>query len=798
MVQNDTSIDTQPRSENGVTPDFDFLEPPAPDSFPFARRLDFTPVLEFWETLVGDDHGIEAESAADMRRQMESVDGLLGPIDDLEIVRRNMPIIGRLMSVVMPPGLWDISRIGAFVPFRYQPFLATPQFKALMLIEQGKIESPFGLDTETEERKIVLEGYLTVAARFYGLTFDFQDPMIATVSDPATGLNRHFRLDSDDRFIRPVLVGDLPRLSDEQIRELRENIADVELWRRRIPDGTFEIHGVGLVSAVDITDQEILSRIKHSLIEGDASTAIERFIEIQQRLRELLRRPDIVILDDKGDLILDILEDMSTSDTENVSSISGLYERHEESDPAGTIVDRALLSARIQVIEDLAAQQTPAAMERRVLAKGLRNLLVIPLIYDRQAIGTLNLASPNPSDLTVLTEIALREVTPLFAMALRRSREEMNNRIQAIIRERYTAIHPAIEWRFRRAANRMMLEESRGKSPEVEEIIFEDVYPLYSVSDVRGSSQQRNAAIRADLQEHLRLALEVVRSATASRPRLVFDNISFRIERAMKRLDDGIDSGDESVILDFLRREIEPWFDHLGEMSTEVTEEVIRYRTALDPELGIIYRRRKEFEQSVAAISRMISAYLEEEQAKAQAMFPHYFEKHQTDGVDFGMYVGASLVENDRFDLLYLKDLRLWQLLTMCGIARRSAAMKSSLGVPLDMTHLILVQDVPLSIRFRLDEKQFDVDGAYNVRYEIMKKRIDKALVKGTSERLTQPEKVAIVYSNAREAVEYGEYIEYLQSIGHLHSEVESLELETLQEVQGLRALRVRVNTDVE
>jgi hypothetical protein len=123
--------------------------------------------------------------------------------------------------------------------------------------------------------------------------------------------------------------------------------------------------------------------------------------------------------------------------------------------------------------------------------------------------------------------------------------------------------------------------------------------------------------------------------------------------------------------------------------------------------------------------------------------------------------------------------------------------MKSSLGVPLDMTHLILVQDVPLSIRFRLDEKQFDVDGAYNVRYEIMKKRIDKALVKGTSERLTQPETVAIVYSNAREAVEYGEYIEYLQSIGHLHPEVESLELETLQEVQGLRALRVRVTTDV-
>ncbi len=222
---------------------------------------------------------------------------------------------------------------------------------------------------------------------------------------------------------------------------------------------------------------------------------------------------------------------------------------------------------------------------------------------------------------------------------------------------------------------------------------------------------------------------------------------------------------------------------------------MIRYRAALDPERGIIYRRRKEFEQSVAAINRLISAYLEEEEQKAQAMFPHYFEKHQTDGVDFGIYVGASLVEDGRFDPLHLKDLRLWQLLTLCEIARRTAAMKPGLSVPLDMTHLILVQNVPLSIRFRLDEKQFDVNGAYNVRYEIMKKRIDKALVKGTAERLTQPETVAIVYSNASEAVEYGEYIEYLQSTGFLHPEVESLDLEDLQELQGLRALRVRVKT---
>jgi hypothetical protein len=177
-------------------------------------------------------------------------------------------------------------------------------------------------------------------------------------------------------------------------------------------------------------------------------------------------------------------------------------------------------------------------------------------------------------------------------------------------------------------------------------------------------------------------------------------------------------------------------------------------------------------------------------------MFPHYFEKQKTDGVDYQMYVGPALLENRRFDPLCLKNLRLWQLMVTCGIAVRAHRLRDRLPIPLETTHLILVQHAPLSIRFRFDEKRFDVDGAYNIRYEIVKKRIDKAVVEGTSERVTQPGKVAIVYNQPAEALEYKAYIEYLQSLGYLTGPVESLELGELQGVQGLRALRVQIALD--
>ena len=58
------------------------------------------------------------------------------------------------------------------------------------------------------------------------------------------------------------------------------------------------------------------------------------------------------------------------------------------------------------------------------------------------------------------------------------------------------------------------------------------------------------------------------------------------------------------------------------------------------------------------------------------------------------------------------------------------------------------------------------------------------------------PGKIAIVYSQTSEALEYKRYFEYLKSKKYITGEVEELELENLQGVQGLKALRIKINFD--
>ena len=212
----------------------------------------------------------------------------------------------------------------------------------------------------------------------------------------------------------------------------------------------------------------------------------------------------------------------------------------------------------------------------------------------------------------------------------------------------------------------------------------------------------------------------------------------------------------------------------------------------LDANLHVVYEKRKAYENSVTFLNERLACYIDKKEEEAQEMFPHYFERYKTDGVEYNMYIGQSLVNNKTYNDLYLYNLRLWQLQLMCEMENVAYKAKEEMEHELRVASLILVHSNPLAIKFRMDEKQFDVDGAYNIRYEIIKKRIDKAHIKGTEERLTVPGKIAIVYSQDKDAFEYAKYIKFLQS-RNLLGKVEKLELEDLQGVSGLKALRVEV-----
>jgi hypothetical protein len=758
--------------------------------FPFQCWLSLAPLIAFWNQAVVSGHPGKAALAKQIQDEVRQAAELLEPIEDLSLLERHQGLVDLLMSAVFPPASWDRDYTAATIPFHFRSFYATPSFARWLTVEDGTFEG-LNLDREVFFSGKLLRAYLYILKRFYGIVLDFDYPLICTRQDPETGLDRHFQLHIDGRFLEVRSIGELPPLTAEAQQYLRAHLTDLQVWMELLPPEYFEFHGFSVIHAVDVTDQEVLSALKRDLIQKESIISAARFQRLQERLRTLLRRPHLQLglAAIEGDQVF-LLNNGCKLERHCIFADSDHY---RTADFAGSIYARSVQEGRPLIIEDLTSDPACSPIEEAIIQRGVRNMVVAPLYYQDELIGTLDLGSPIPGDLNAIQAIKLGEVLPLFSMAIKRSMEELNTTVQAIIKEKYTAIHPSVEWRFRKAALNFMQQQRAGVLSEIEPIVFENVYALYGASDIRGSSTLRNAVIQADLLEQLQLARAIFVVAYRHQPLPFFDAFAYRIGQTIAALEGGLSAGDEATILDFLRREVEPLFDHLQAFGRDVSEAIAAYRTALDPNLGVLYRRRKDFEESVTLINETIAAYLDAEEGKAQAMFPHYFETHKTDGVDYGLYIGASLVEDGKFDRLYLSNLRLWQLMVMCGVARKAERLQEHLRVPLETAHLVLVQSTPLSIRFRPDEKQFDVDGTYNIRYEIIKKRIDKAVIKRTAERLTQPGRIAIIYAQAREAGEYREYIEYLRASGYLTDDVEEVELEDLQGIQGLKALRVTV-----
>jgi hypothetical protein len=359
--------------------------------------------------------------------------------------------------------------------------------------------------------------------------------------------------------------------------------------------------------------------------------------------------------------------------------------------------------------------------------------------------------------------------------------------------EKFTALQQSVEWKFAEVAWDYLQKNDSALSKNV---VFEQVYPLYGAIDIRNSTIERNQAIQKDLKQQLSLVADVLKQLQLHMQLPLLEGLEFKNENLRHSIEENMIAEDEIKINEFLHNEAGPVFLHLQKNNPGIERIVEDYLERINDPLSTIHRYRNEYEQTISQINNTALNYLEKEEEAIQKSYPHYFEKYRTDGIEYNIYIGQSIAPNKPFDTLYLKNIRLWQLKSLAGAARETHRLLPQLKVPLLTTQLILVQSQCIDISFRRDERKFDVEGAYNTRYEVIKKRLDKVRIKDTNERLTQPGKIAIVYSNQKEVPEYEEYIRFLQKKDVLKPGTEFLDLEDLQGVKGLKAMRVEINLE--
>lgn len=758
---------------------------------PLKIKIGFKKLFDHYRDKVNSTNLLIAERAKSILAIESEYPQLTDGIEDLEDLNRLKEPINFVLEDLFSEVLSSNEIKIATAPFQERVLRASKRYQEIRKLA-GKDFTMELRDFSDDEYFIM--GCSIILSTYYGYSVDFRRPFYYRIPDK-NGILRSYRVLYNGDFVSVEKGSGAKDITSEDVAELLDHFDDVSLWKEKFPPGSWIFNGFVLANMYDATIDVSLSNFKEGLLEIESND--ERFVKrFQEIIRSIFNLPKVNI----GYAIYDH-EEKSFCNPPKIHGVSSYILNEENSKECklslcehsyDTLYNRKEIFSISNVQKQL-AKYPDNVLLKTLSDQGISSAIIAPLVSGKDLLGILEIVSETAGELNSINATKLKDLMPYLVDSMRRSKERRENEMELLIQEECTSIHPSVLWRFRKEASRVLREQQDGNAASFKEIVFENVYPLYGQTDIKGSSEARNEATKRDLELQLKLVKDIILEIHSSEQLPIYEQLVFRIDHFLGEIENHMEVDSERRVLNFLKKEILPLYKHVAKRSEHSRLLIEDYHKLLDKDKGFIYQNRKDYDNSVALINKTLAHELDKKQREAQEMYPHFYERFKTDGVEHNIYIGESITKEVSFNKIYLYNLRLWQLQVMCEMENKYFQLKSNLPVPLEVASMILVFNSSLALRFRMDEKRFDVDGTYNARYEVVKKRVDKAKIKGTEERITQPGKIAIVYSQREDEAEFLKYVQFLQSKNQLGDEIEILELEDLQGVTGLKALRVNV-----
>ncbi|MCC9066566.1 GAF domain-containing protein [Flavobacterium piscisymbiosum] len=758
---------------------------------PFKTIISFHKLIESLEEIALSNVDYRANYAKALLQQIEPIPEFRTGIQDFSIIKNNEALIKNLLADLFPTALTNNEIKAVTIPFQNISFNYTDRFKKIL----RNAGDEFYMEIrDFDDHQFYINNCCLILGVYYKQKIDFNKPFFYDIPDEE-GVEKHYRILYNADFMEIIPSENSIDLTQDDIDLLMDNYNDIELWKSKFPPGSWTLKGFGIVSLFDATTESAISNLKSNLLKPDAKTVATDEI-VTNIFKSIFKIPDLKV----GFIIYNPEEEKFIRPIKFDNQLqSFLLSKDQEVDCKNAFFGCSfenLLDNKepfvISNVKKFIEESSNKRLGEHLLKQGIQSCVFAPVIKDDHLLGIVELVSKNIRDLNSVNATKLELVLPYLTDTIDRYNTDMQHQIASIIQREYTTIHPSVYWKFKKESQNYFQNTNHTKDYIFKEIVFKNVYPLYGQIDIKGSSEHRNETVKRDLKNQLTAILNIFESQAPNTNLVLLEQRKFELESFRDELDAPLKADTEQYIQRYIEEEIHPLLKNTTE--TQKSEKLERlYFESLDEKSGLFYQERKKFDNAMSIINKRLASVLDRKQIEAQEIYPHYYERFKTDGVEHNLYIGASIAPTKPFDIMYLHNLRLWQLQTLCEMELKHHQLKESLPYELDVTSLILVFSAPLSIRFRMDEKRFDVDGTYNARYEVVKKRIDKSNIKGTKERITEKEKITIVYSQNSEEAEYLKYIKYLQHKKILEPSIEQFEVEDLQGVSGLRAIRVKV-----
>ncbi|MGB6034893.1 MAG: GAF domain-containing protein, partial [Cryomorphaceae bacterium] len=499
------------------------------EKFPFKTELNFSRIIDFWEQQAHSENNVVADNAKSVLEVIKSEPELLGPIADYSIIEKHKEKVEVLLSDIFSKATWEQEMKGVLPAFEVECFYETPEFNRVVNLFRA------GDDFVAEEQFVesiyfqTIGAYVAILENFYNFPVERQPFRVISLKDSDTGLERFFHGRMNMEFVDLILEEELPELSEEDLIELVNNYRNIDLWVEKLPPRCFRFSGVGIVDLVEVTEQQILSTLKADLLKPGALNSYESVSAIEECFKRLMAREvkiGIAFYQRLRDSVVFIGTKIDPSEEDKLNDFNCKMNDLNVKDMMAPYFERK----EPVVLTNVNTAKIDEMMRSTLLDFDIQSVILVPLILEDQVVGLFELVSQEVNAFSSLDLLRFEDLIPLLAIAVERVRDAEETEVTKIIKDKFTSLHSAVEWKFQQVALNYLDAQNNNQKKRLEEVVFENVHPLYGSSDVRNSSTIRNSCIQIDLVTQLDMVSDVFKKVIQKHPFPIYKELDFEVQ----------------------------------------------------------------------------------------------------------------------------------------------------------------------------------------------------------------------------------------------------------------------------
>ena len=262
------------------------------DTMPIQRVISFNKLLKYYDELAKSDDEFLAAKANRVLNAQAPYPELRDGFTDLTLLDTHKGVISIIFEDTFSEILGNNEIKVASLPYDNIIFNASKRFQ--------KIVEDAGPDFEPilrnqEENFNYIMAAVVVLNFYYGFKLDFSRPYFYDIPD-AAGVMHHYRILYNADFLELMPTDKAKDITQNDVDELLENYDNIELWKDKIPPGSFVAKGFVISNMFDVTAEHSISEIKSALISNEKEYDGETFMDnLQETFRSFFRLKEVKV-----------------------------------------------------------------------------------------------------------------------------------------------------------------------------------------------------------------------------------------------------------------------------------------------------------------------------------------------------------------------------------------------------------------------------------------------------------------------------------------------------------------------